>query len=84
MLDVCCCEGFTLVAVSRGYSLVVVLGFLVVAATLVHHRLSDKRAPAVSAPGLYSMDSVVVAHGLSCSTACRIFLDQRLNLCLLH
>ena len=39
VLDVCCCEGFTLVAVSRGYSLVVVLGFLVVAATLVHHRL---------------------------------------------
>ena len=28
--------------------------------------------------------SVVVAHGLSCSLAYRIFLDQGLNLCLLH
>ena len=25
-----------------------------------------------------------MVHGLSCSTACRIFLDQGLNLCLLH
>ena len=25
-----------------------------------------------------------MAHGLSCSTACGIFLDQGLNLCLLH
>ena len=52
MLDVCCCEGFTLVAVSRGYSLVGVLGFLIVAASLVQHRLWDKRASAVLAPGL--------------------------------
>ena len=29
-------------------------------------------------------DSVVVAHGLSCSVACGIFLDQGSNLCLLH
>ena len=28
--------------------------------------------------------SVVVVHGLSCSTSCRIFLDQGSNLCLLH
>ena len=28
--------------------------------------------------------SVVVAHGLSCSAACGIFLDQGSNLCLLH
>ena len=28
--------------------------------------------------------SIVVAHGLGCSTACGIFLDQGLNLCLLH
>ena len=28
------------------------------------------------APGLYSTGSVVAAHGLSCSTAHRIFLDQ--------
>ena len=28
--------------------------------------------------------SVVVAHGLSCSTACGIFPDQGSNLCSLH
>ena len=28
--------------------------------------------------------SVVVAHRLSCSTACAVFLDQGLSLCLLH
>ena len=28
--------------------------------------------------------SAVVAHGLSCSTACEIFLDQGLNACPLH
>ena len=33
---------------------------------------------------LRSTDSVSVAHGLSCSTACAIFLDQGSNLCLLH
>ena len=30
------------------------------------------------------MGSVVVAHGLSCSAACGIFLDQGSNPCLLH
>ena len=36
------------------------------------------------AHGLWNTDSVVVAHGLSCSAACGIFLDQGLNSCLLH
>ena len=31
-----------------------------------------------------SRDTVVVVHGLSYSATCRIFLDQRLNPCLLH
>ena len=35
----------------------------------------------VAAPGLQSTASVVVAHGLSCSVACGIFPDQRLNTC---
>ena len=34
--------------------------------------------------GLWSTDSVLVAHGLSCSAACRIFPDQGSNPCLLH
>ena len=29
-------------------------------------------------------DLVVVVHGLSCPEECGIFLDQELNLCLLH
>ena len=33
---------------------------------------------------LESTGSIVEAHGLSCSVACGIFLDQGSNLCLLH
>ena len=33
---------------------------------------------------LLSTGSIAVAHGLSCSLACGIFLDQGLNSCLLH
>ena len=35
MLDLCCCEGFSLVVVSRGYSLFVVHGLLIAVASLV-------------------------------------------------
>ena len=38
----------------------------------------------VAAPGLWSTGSVAVALGLSCSVSHGIFLDQSLNLCLLH
>ena len=38
----------------------------------------------VVVPGLQSTGSVVVAHGLSFPMACRIFLDQGLNPCLLQ
>ena len=34
----------------------------------------------VVTPGFKSVGSVVVVHGLSCSLACGIFSDQRLNL----
>ena len=44
-------------------------------------RFSCCRAPALEHQ-LWSTGSVVV-HGLSCSSACRIFLDQGSNLCLL-
>ena len=33
---------------------------------------------------MWHTGSAVVAHGLSCSTACGIFPDQRSNLCPLH
>ena len=50
-----------------------VRGLLIAEAFLVaKHRLQAR------------VGSVVVAHGLSCSTACGIFLEQELNLCPLH
>ena len=42
------------------------------------------RASVVVDRGLWSAGSVVVAHGLSCSTACGIFPDQGSNPCPLH
>lgn len=49
-----CCLGFSLVAVSRGYSLVAALGLLtVVASPVVEYGLQGARA------------SVIAAHGLS-------------------
>ena len=72
VLGLCRCAGFTLAAESGGYSLAVVHGLLTAGASLVvvHE--------------LYSTGSVVVAHELTCSSACGIFLDQGSNLKLLH
>ena len=64
--------GFSLVAASRGYSLVPVHGLLIVMASLIVEHGSSAWA------------SVGVAHGLSCFAACGIFLEQGLNPCLLH
>ena len=65
-------HGFSLIAVSRGYSLVVGHGLLTVVASLVaeHGALEH---------GLSSYGT-----GLSCSSACGIFLDQGSNPCPLH
>ena len=41
-------------------------------------------ASVIAVPGLDSTGSIVVAHGLSCSEACGIFLDQGSNPRLLH
>ena len=38
----------------------------------------------VVVPGLYGTGPIVVVHGLSCSSACRIFQDQGSNLCFLR
>ena len=46
-------------------------GLLIAVASLVAHRL-------------YSTDSAVVIHQLSCTSACRIFPDQGSNPCLLN
>ena len=42
------------------------------------------RAQQLRVPGLWSTGSIVGVHGLSCSTARRIFPGQGLNQCLLH
>ena len=39
VLGLCCCMSFSLLAVSRGYSPLVVLGPLIAVASLVEHRL---------------------------------------------
>ena len=84
--------GFSLVLESRGYSPVVVWRILIAMASLVaEHRFQSTRASDVVARGLRSRDSwlpstgsIVVAHGLSFSSACGTFLDQGSNLCLLQ
>ena len=64
----------------EGYSLVVVFGLLIVVASLTE----ELRLQAHRLQQLRRMGSVVAAHGVSCSTACDIFLDQGLNPCPLH
>ena len=80
----CCCADFSLVVMKRSYSLVAVHRLLVAVASLVvEHRLQGTWASAVPAPGLQSTGSML-AHRLSCSTACGIFPDQGWNPCLRH
>ena len=62
---------FPLVAASGGLSFCRVWHLIEVASLVVKHRLRG-------------LGSVVVVHGLSCSTACTIFPDQELNPCPLH
>ena len=65
--------------------LFVVLHRLVIAvASPITGMASGARASAVSAPRLWNTSSVAVAHGLGCSEACGIFLDQGSDLSLLH
>ena len=83
---------FSLVSESGDYSVVVVRRLLIVVSCLgAEHGLWGAGASVAVAhgsvfvaPGLWSTGSVVVAHGLSCPSACGIFLDQGLNPCLLH
>ena len=85
VLDLCCPAGFSLVVENRGCSLVAVRGLLMVMASLVvEHGLKGAWTSVVMVPGLQSTGPIAMAHELSCSTACGIFLDQGLNLCLLY
>ena len=84
--------GFSLVAVSSGYSLVAVCQLLIAVVSLAaEHRLWGAWASVVAAhgfsrcgPELWSTGPGVEAHGLSCSVARGIFLDQCWNRCHLH
>ena len=68
----CCVWAFFLVAVSGGYSSLPCAGL-------------SLRWPLSSwSTGSRCAGSVVVAHGLSCSAACGIFLNQGSNPCPLH
>ena len=76
-----CCLWAFLVTTSRGYLLWCTgFSFLLWSSGSTH--------TAFSSCGLKSLGglvgSVVVVHGLSCSAACRIFLDQGSNPCFLH
>ena len=70
--------GFPLAVVRRGYPLVV-FGLLTAVSFLVVRELQGMWASEVAAPRLQSTGSVVVAHELSCSTACGLFPDQGQN-----
>ena len=77
--------GFSVVAESRGSSLVAVHRLLIAVASLVaEHGLWGARASAVSGPGLQSTGSIVVVHRLSCSTARGTFPGQTSSPRLLH
>ena len=68
--------GLSQVAVSRGYSLLQHAGFLTaVPFPMTEHRLYSVWASVGAALRLWSVGSVVVAHGLSCPKACGILLD---------
>lgn len=70
----------SLVAVSSGYSLIVVRWFpMTVASLVVEARHVGTRASVIPA-----QSSVVVAHRLGCSMACEVFQGQGWNLCPLH
>ena len=65
-LDLHCCAGFSLVASSRGYSVVMVCRLLIAVASLVaEHRLWGTRASAAEAPGLRSCSSQALEHRLN-------------------
>ena len=84
-LGLCCCAQAFSSCGEQGLLFVVVRELLIAVASLVvEHRLQGMQASVVVACGLWSAGSVVVAHRLSCSVACEIFLDQGSNQYPLH
>ena len=84
VLSLPCCASFSLVVANRDYSPRVACrlplrGFSCCRAQWLQHVGSVVEAPRLQSTGL-----IIVVNGLSCSTACGIFQDQRPNPCLLH
>ena len=67
--------GFSLVVANKGYSTAEVHRLLL---------LQNISPRTCKLQELWQAGSIVVAHGLSCSAACGIFMNQGLNPCLLH
>ena len=79
-----CSAGFSLVAASGGHSLLARHRLLIaVASFVVEHGFYGA---GLRSCGSWALDPVltVVVHGLSCSVACGVFLDQVSNLRVLH
>jgi len=76
VLSLHCVHGLSLVAVSKGFSLLQCTGLSL--------RWQEHGPSKRGTQWLWYADSVVVAHELSCPELCGIFPDQGLNLCPLH
>ena len=83
VLGLCCWEGFSLVAGSRGLLSSCRLP-IAVAPLASEHCLWGMQAPSVAACGLQRRGSVVVVQGFSCSKACGIFSSRGSNPSPLH
>ena len=84
MLGLHCCAWAFFSCSERGLLFAAVRMLLIAVASRCRAWAVGAQASVVVAHGLQSAGSAVVAHRLSCSAACGIFLDQRLNLCPLH
>ena len=78
----CCTRAFSSCG-KQGLLFIAVRGLLIVA-SLLWSTGSRHLGSVVVAHRPQSAGSVVVAHGFSCSEACRIFPDQSSKLCPLH
>ena len=93
LLGLRCSSGFSLVVVRRGLFLSCCVHALQHGGlSSCEHQLYGSWTSVIAGHGLNSFSSwalehrlkIVVVHGLNCSTACGIFLDQGLNLSLMH
>ena len=77
VLGLSCCSGFSLVAVSGGYSVVAVYELLIAVASLaLEHRFKELRLQQLQLPGSRAQDQFTI----SCSSACGILPDQGFEL----